>query len=90
MGDKTKGVSEKMDYRAAVKELVYKHYDPDANEQEVYYAILALLDKVRQEFLPYGHHLPTCKFREWECSQPDCGETHSTPCSCGWAALGRK
>lgn len=41
-------MSEKMDYREAVKELVYKHYDPDANEQEVYHAILALLDKVRQ------------------------------------------
>jgi hypothetical protein len=43
------GVSEKMDYRVAVKELVYKHYDPDANEQEVYHAILALLDKVRRD-----------------------------------------
>lgn len=31
------------------------------------------------EVLP---HEPGCAFREWQCSQPDCGETHSTPCNC--------
>ena len=32
-------------------------------------------------------HSKSCSFREWECSQPECGETHSTPCNCGLDGL---
>ena len=38
------------------------------------------------ELRRYAQHLEGCSYREWECSQPGCGETHTTPCSCGLEA----
>lgn len=29
-----------------------------------------------------GTHLKGCTYREWECSQPECYETHTSPCTC--------
>ena len=42
------------------------------------------VERLVEALRKYGRHLPTCKFREWECSQPGCGETHCYACTCGW------
>jgi len=42
------------------------------------------VERLVEALRKYGRHLPTCKFREWECSHPGCGETHCYACTCGW------
>lgn len=32
-------------------------------------------------------HAGNCKFREWDCAQPGCGETHGIPCDCYLSSL---
>jgi len=39
--------------------------------------------KLKEALVKYGRHLPGCGYSEWECSQPNCGETHKFPCTCG-------
>lgn len=54
---------------------------------------LAVIDRLTaqvagmQEALAQAPHAEGCAFREWECSQPNCGKTHSTPCNCYLSTL---
>jgi len=50
-------------------------------------AVPPVSDARREVLEKYGRHLKGCGFREWECSQPGCGETHSSPCTCGFAEV---
>lgn len=43
-------------------------------------------DLLRKALLEFGKHAHGCSKRAWECSQPDCAETHSRPCDCGLEA----
>lgn len=63
----------KGDLMAADIEIANYKADDAAQRQEI-----QRLRKVIED----ADHARDCTFREWECSQLNCGETHSTPCSC--------
>lgn len=68
------------------------HEDQTANAALI---VLAVNSHERQQeciaqLVAFARHKEGCTFKESLCSQPDCGEWHTTPCNCGMnAALTR-
>ena len=51
---------------------------------------IAELRQENEKLREYARHKDDCQFAEWECSQPECEETHSKPCTCDLADLRKR